>query len=586
MADGGIHDQLGGGFCRYSVDGAVVDPAFREDALRQRAAARPLRRPRAHHRRRPLRGGRARHRRLADARDARAGRRVLLEPRRRQRRRGGQVLRVVARTRSRGCCPPTTTRSSRRISASTGRRISRATRGTCASRVPLAERGRAARRAAAGSAGAARRGEGGAARGARERGCAPASTTRSSRRGTRWRSPGLARAARALDEPGWADLAVAATDALRRTAWRDGRLLATRKGRARAPQCLSRRLRVPARGAARAHADALPAGRLRVGVRARRRAARAVRGSPRAAASSSPATITSALIHRPKPGHDNATPSGNGVAAQALIALGHLAAEPRYVDAGERTVRLYARRARAGAGRLRDAARGARRHAGAAGVGAADRRSGRMRGLAARARSALSPDGARLRTSPAATACRRRCAKGDRRGAFRRLGVPGHAMPAAAARARRHRARARRRASTPAARRRMAAWRRGRFRYDGAAFAIARPHPSRRLHEIDLRRRSPPGCSPPARPRRRTPRSCSRNTAASPATPTTRRWSGRRTSRSRPSTRATPARRRSSRPRSRPGAPGVWGQIPMPPNPSVPDADMKTMIAYILALKK
>ena len=34
------------------------------------------------------------------------------------------------------------------------------------------------------------------------------------------------------------------------------------------------------------------------------------------------------------------------------------------------------------------------------------------------------------------------------------------------------------------------------------------------------------------------------------------------------------------------GGTGVWGQIPMPPNPSVPDADLKTMIAYVLALKK
>ena len=34
------------------------------------------------------------------------------------------------------------------------------------------------------------------------------------------------------------------------------------------------------------------------------------------------------------------------------------------------------------------------------------------------------------------------------------------------------------------------------------------------------------------------------------------------------------------------GGTGVWGQIPMPPNPSVTDADMKTMITYILALKK
>jgi cytochrome c len=34
------------------------------------------------------------------------------------------------------------------------------------------------------------------------------------------------------------------------------------------------------------------------------------------------------------------------------------------------------------------------------------------------------------------------------------------------------------------------------------------------------------------------------------------------------------------------GGQGVWGPVPMPPNPSVPDADMKAMIAYILALKK
>ena len=47
MANGGIHDQLGGGFCRYSVDRTWHDPALREDALRQRAAARPVRRPRA-----------------------------------------------------------------------------------------------------------------------------------------------------------------------------------------------------------------------------------------------------------------------------------------------------------------------------------------------------------------------------------------------------------------------------------------------------------------------------------------------------------------------------------------------------------
>jgi cytochrome c len=34
------------------------------------------------------------------------------------------------------------------------------------------------------------------------------------------------------------------------------------------------------------------------------------------------------------------------------------------------------------------------------------------------------------------------------------------------------------------------------------------------------------------------------------------------------------------------GGSGVWGQVPMPPNPQVSDADLKLMISYILALKK
>jgi cytochrome c len=32
------------------------------------------------------------------------------------------------------------------------------------------------------------------------------------------------------------------------------------------------------------------------------------------------------------------------------------------------------------------------------------------------------------------------------------------------------------------------------------------------------------------------------------------------------------------------GGQGVWGQVPMPPNPAVPDADNKKMVEYILAL--
>jgi len=47
------------------------------------------------------------------------------------------------------------------------------------------------------------------------------------------------------------------------------------------------------------------------------------------------------LIHRPKPGYDSATPSGNGVAAFALQRLGHITGEPRYLAAAERTLQLF-----------------------------------------------------------------------------------------------------------------------------------------------------------------------------------------------------------------------------------------------------
>ena len=32
------------------------------------------------------------------------------------------------------------------------------------------------------------------------------------------------------------------------------------------------------------------------------------------------------------------------------------------------------------------------------------------------------------------------------------------------------------------------------------------------------------------------------------------------------------------------GGQGAWGSVPMPPNPAVPDADIKKMVAYILSL--
>jgi uncharacterized protein YyaL (SSP411 family) len=46
------------------------------------------------------------------------------------------------------------------------------------------------------------------------------------------------------------------------------------------------------------------------------------------------------LIMRPKPFSDDALPSGNGVAASVLLRLGHLLGEHRYIDAAERTLKI------------------------------------------------------------------------------------------------------------------------------------------------------------------------------------------------------------------------------------------------------
>ena len=33
------------------------------------------------------------------------------------------------------------------------------------------------------------------------------------------------------------------------------------------------------------------------------------------------------------------------------------------------------------------------------------------------------------------------------------------------------------------------------------------------------------------------------------------------------------------------GGAGVWGQIPMPPNPAVPDADIQALVTWVLSAK-
>jgi len=152
---------------------------------------------------------------------------------------------------------------------------------------------------------------------------------------------GLARAARAQRQPRWADLAEAAVDAVRATMWRDGRLYATRRDSAPGLpgylddhafmlaallEVMQTRFRPQDWTFACELADAL-----------------LVHFEDR---DKGGFWFTShdheRLFHRTKPGRDNATPSGNGVAAQALIALAHLASESRYLEAAERAVRVFA----------------------------------------------------------------------------------------------------------------------------------------------------------------------------------------------------------------------------------------------------
>jgi uncharacterized protein YyaL (SSP411 family) len=152
----------------------------------------------------------------------------------------------------------------------------------------------------------------------------------------------LARAARVFDEAEWLASARAATEFIRGTMWRDGRLLATYKD-------------------GHAHLDAylddhayLLAGLIELMQTRFRREdldwaieladALLQRFEDRAdGAFFFTAHDHEPLIHRPKPGHDNATPSGNGIAAQSLTTLGHWLGEARYLDAAERTVRAFGR---------------------------------------------------------------------------------------------------------------------------------------------------------------------------------------------------------------------------------------------------
>ncbi|HJY79335.1 MAG TPA: thioredoxin domain-containing protein [Burkholderiales bacterium] len=151
---------------------------------------------------------------------------------------------------------------------------------------------------------------------------------------------GMAHAGRVLGHPEWIASARRALDFIRTAMWRDGRLLATYKdGRAHLKaylddyafllaavlELVQERFDVEHLGFARRLADVL------------------LEQFEDADAGGFFFTASDheRLVHRPKPPHDNATPSGNAVAAWGLARLAAVTGDERYARSAERTLELF-----------------------------------------------------------------------------------------------------------------------------------------------------------------------------------------------------------------------------------------------------
>ncbi len=149
---------------------------------------------------------------------------------------------------------------------------------------------------------------------------------------------GMAVAARALGREEFAQSAERALDFVRRTLWRDGRLLATYNGgRAHLNAYLDDYAfladAVLELQQVRFRADELQFARELLEVILRHHS------DDRAGGFFFTSDDHEQLIHRPKSFADDATPAGNGIAAFALQRMGYLLGETRYLEAAERTVR-------------------------------------------------------------------------------------------------------------------------------------------------------------------------------------------------------------------------------------------------------
>jgi len=151
---------------------------------------------------------------------------------------------------------------------------------------------------------------------------------------------GMAHAGRAFGRPEWIASARRALEFIRTQMWRDGRLLATAKdGRAQHAAYLDDYALLIA-----ALLELLQAGFSAADLEFAEQLAEVLLEQfedPHSGGFFFTARDHEKLLHRPKPGHDNATPSGNGAAAWVLGRLAALTGEDRYARAAERTLELF-----------------------------------------------------------------------------------------------------------------------------------------------------------------------------------------------------------------------------------------------------
>jgi uncharacterized protein YyaL (SSP411 family) len=153
---------------------------------------------------------------------------------------------------------------------------------------------------------------------------------------------GMAFAARVFGEPRWAASARRALDFVRDELWRDGRLMATHKdGRSHLNAYLDDYAFLLAATLEAMQGDSLRPDELRFAC-ALADVLLAQFEDPRDGGFYFTSHDHEALVLRPKSGHDGATASGNGVAALQLQRLGHLVGDARYLKAAERTLSLFA----------------------------------------------------------------------------------------------------------------------------------------------------------------------------------------------------------------------------------------------------